>query len=81
MLVRRWQKKTGAGCLFPVPLLAWLLLLATADYAAVSSNLVVALAGLSKAGLAVCVRVELDGDSGLILVGLLLARLAALEEH
>lgn len=80
MLVRRWRK-TGAGYLFPVPLLARLLFLALADYAAVSSNLVVALGGLSKAGLAVLVRVELDGDSCLVLVGLLLVRFTALKEH
>ena len=75
-------KKTGAGCLFPVPLLAWLLLfLASADYSTVSPDFVVALTGLSKAGLAVRIRVELDGDSGLVLIWLLLVRLAALEKH
>ena len=80
MLVLRWQKARG-GFSFPVPLLAWLLFLAAADYAPVSPNLVIALGGLTEAGLAVLVRVELDGNSGLVLVGLLLARLAALEKH
>lgn len=79
-LVRRWQKKRG-GFSFPVPLLARLLFLAAADYAPVSPDFVIALAGLSKAGLAVLVRVELDGDSGFVLIALLLACLASLEKH
>lgn len=73
-------KKTGAG-LFPVPLLARLLFLASANYAPVSPDFVIALGGLTEAGLTVLVRVELDGNSGLVLVSLLLVRLAALEKH
>lgn len=73
-------KKTGAG-LFPVPLLARLLFLASANYAPISTNLVIALGGLTEAGLTVLVRVELDGNSGLVLVSFLLVRLAALEKH
>ena len=76
------MKKTGAGFLFPVPLLAWLLFfLAAANYSAVSSNLVVALAGLAKTGFAFLVHVELDGDGGFVLVAFLLACLAVLEKH
>lgn len=74
-------KKRGRVVLFPVPLLAWLLFLASANYSAIVPDFVVALGGLSKAGLAVLVRVELDGDSGLVLVGLLLVRFTALKEH
>ena len=76
-------KKKRGGFSFPVPLLAWLFFffLATADYAPVSPDFVIALAGLTKAGLSVLVRVELDGNGGLVLIGLLLACLAGLEEH
>ena len=35
----------------------------------VSTDFIVALCGLSKTGLALVVRVELDGDSGLVLMG------------
>lgn len=48
----------------------------------VSSDFVVALGGLTKAGFALVVRVELDGDSGLVLIGGgLLACLTVLEKH
>lgn len=56
--------------------------LAAADYLPVSSDFVVALGGLTKAGLVFVVRVELDGDGGLVLIGGgLLACLAVLEKH
>lgn len=77
---RAAMKKNGGGFSFPVPLLGCCFL-AAADYTPVSANLVVALAGLSKAGLAVLVRVELDGDGALVLVDLLLACLTVLEKH
>ena len=73
-------KKTGAGFHSPSPCLA-IVFLAAANYAPVSTDFVIALAGLTKAGLAVLIRVELDGDGGLVLVALLLVRLAALEKH
>lgn len=56
--------------------------LAAADYLPVSSDFVVALGGLTKAGFVFVVRVELDGDGGLVLIGGgLLACLAVLEKH
>ena len=83
LCARSAMKKNGGGFSFPVPLLCLLVrCLAAADYSAVSSDFVVALAGFAKAGLAVLVRVELDGDGGLVLVGGgLLACLAVREKH
>ena len=72
-------EKNRGRVLFPVPLLACFL--ASADYSAVLPDFVVASGGLSKTGLAILIRVELDGDGGLILIGLLLACLAGLEKH
>lgn len=76
------KKNRGRVFRFPSPcLLACLLFLASADYSAVSSNLVVALGGLFERGFALVVRVELDGDCGLVLIGFLLACLTGLEKH
>lgn len=81
LLVADGEKNRGR-VLVPVPLLAWLFFLASADYLPVSSDFVVALSGLTKAGFALVVRVELDGDGGLVLIGGgLLACLAGLEKH
>lgn len=66
--------------MFPRPL-ACLLFLASADYSAVLPDFIIALGGLSKTGFALVVRVELDGDCGLVLIGLLLACFAGLEKH
>lgn len=56
--------------------------LASADYSSVSSDFVVALGGFFEAGFTLVVRVELDGNSGLVLVsGGLLACLTVLEKH
>lgn len=75
-------KKNGGGLFCsPSPCLLGCCFLASANYSAIAPDFVVALGGLSKAGLAVLVRVELDGDSCLVLVGLLLVRFTALKEH
>ena len=75
------EKKIGGGFfVFPSPcLLAGFL--ASANYSTVLPDFVVALGGLSEAGFALLVRVELNGNCGLVLIGLLLACLASLEKH
>ena len=75
------KKNRGRVCCFPVPLLARLFFLASADYSTIAPDFVVALGGFFEAGFAFLVRVELDGNSGLVLVGLLLARFTGLEKH
>lgn len=76
------EKKNRGRVFVPVPLLAWLFFLASADYSSVSSDFVVALGGFFEACFAFVVRVELDGDGGLVLVGGgLLACLTVLEKH
>ena len=77
-----WRKKIGGGFSFPSPCLLGCFFLASADYSSVSSDFVVALGGFFEACFAFVVRVELDGDGGLVLVGGgLLACLTVLEKH
>mgnify|MGYP007069098588 CR=1 FL=1 len=65
------DEKNRGGLSVPRPLACLLvrLFLSAADDLTVSTDFIVALCGLSKTGLALVVRVELDGDSGLVLMG------------
>ena len=67
------EKKIGGGFFVSRPLACLLFFLASADYSAVLPDFVVALGCLSETGFALLIRVELDGNSGLVLISLLLA--------